>query len=109
MIALISLANNRPLLTKDQSYDAFIKSYCNFGFGGRVGLFDFCGQLGRACVTWLLRAGSCSSRFCLRSCSRWLDPTVVYEGRVIEVWSRIATAATSPVKTRRDGIILFCG
>jgi hypothetical protein len=61
MIALISPANNHPLLKKDQSYDAFIKSYCNFGFGGRVGLFDFCGQLGRACITWLLRAASCSS------------------------------------------------
>lgn len=61
MIALISPANNHPLLKKDQSYDAFIKSYCNFGFGGRVGLLDFCDQLGRACITWLLRAASYSS------------------------------------------------
>jgi hypothetical protein len=57
MIALISLANDHPLLKKDQS-DAFIKSYCDFGFGGRVGLLDFCDQLGRACIARLLRAGS---------------------------------------------------
>ena len=50
-------ANDHPLLKKDQSDGAFIESYCDFGFGGRVGLLDFCDQLGRACIAWLLRAG----------------------------------------------------